>query len=305
MSRPTVLAVALVLVWSSGFLAADLGAGGAAGQTLLTWRCLVLALLLAPFLPRPSSRLGARVWVEQAVLALLCQCLYLTGIYWAAAAGVPAGTSALIASMQPAVVLLATAVLYRRAWTRGHVWGVLAGTAGVAVTAAGDLGAGATAQALALPFLAMGALAAGTVLHESWRARPAPVLPLRQSLALQSVFTAGFTAAMSVAGGDLLPPPVPAFWVAVALAVAAGLGSYAAYYRAIDVLGADRTNALLYLTPAVTAVGATLIGGEALRVSTALGLALGGLGAGLLLRQGSFRSRPASVGGACADDVGR
>ena len=117
-------------------------------------------------------------------------------------------------------------------------------------------------------------------------------MPLRQSLAVQSVFAAGFTVAVSVAGGGLAPPPVPQFWGAVAAAALAGLGSYAAYYRAIDVLGADRTNALLYLTPAVTAVGAAMISGEGLRVSTALGLALGGLGAGLRLRQGSFRGQP-------------
>lgn len=303
MPRSTVLAVALVLVWSSGFLGADLSSGDAGGQTLLTWRCLVVALVLAPFLPRPSGRMGARVWVEQAVLALLCQCLYLTGIFWAAAAGVPAGTSALIASMQPAVVLFATAVLYRKAWTRTHLWGVLAGTAGVAVTAAGDLGAGASVRALVLPLIAMLALAAGTVLHESWGARGEPVLPLRQSLALQSVFAAGFTAAVAVAGGDLVPPPVPAFWAAVAFTAAVGLGSYAAYYRSIDVLGADRTNALLYLTPAVTALGATVLTGEVLRVSTVVGLALGGLGAGLLLRLGSFRPRPGAV--PSADRPGR
>ena len=90
-----VRAVALVFVWSSGFIGAELGADAAPPATALTWRFLVTAVVLLPWLPRALGRLDRREWIRQAVLALLCQCLYLAGVFWAAAAGVPAGTSAL------------------------------------------------------------------------------------------------------------------------------------------------------------------------------------------------------------------
>lgn len=291
-ARTHLLAVALVLFWSSGFIGAALGPGAAGAQTLLTWRCLVIALLLVPFLPRPSERWHTREWVRQAVLALLCQCLYLTGVFWAAAAGVPAGTSALVASLQPAVVLLATAGLHHGAVRRVHLWGLLAGTAGVALAAAGDVGAGASPLALALPVGAVLSLAAGTLLHQRWT-REEPTggrsMPLLQTLAVQSLFTAGFTTAVAAPGGDLLPPPSSAFWTAVGWTVVAGLGSYAAYYRAVDVMGADRANGLLYLTPAVTALWAAALFGGEVRSTTLAGLALSAAGAALLLRGESLQ----------------
>ncbi|TNM64122.1 DMT family transporter [Streptomyces sp. NP160] len=284
-----VLAVALVLFWSSGFIGAELGSSSTDAATVLAWRCLVPALLLAPLLPRRWRRWPAREWGRQVVLAVLCQGLYLAGIYWGAAAGVPAGTSALIGSLQTALVLVAVAVANRRPVSRRHVAGLAAGTAGVALTAVGDVGAGASLLALLLPVAAVLSLAAGTVLHERWGAGSTPTMPLAQSLALQCSVAAVLTSGAAAATGDLLPPPSAGFWVALAFAVVAGLGSYACYYRAIDVLGADRTNALLYLTPAVTAVWAAAVFGDDLRVTTVLGLALSGAGAALLLQLGSLR----------------
>ena len=98
-------------MWSSGFIGAELGARYASPDTVLAWRCLVIAAVLLPWSLRALTRLDRREWARQAVLALLCQCLYLAGVFWAAAAGVPAGTSALIASLQPALVLTAAVLL--------------------------------------------------------------------------------------------------------------------------------------------------------------------------------------------------
>ena len=112
--------VALVVVWSSGFIGAELGARYAGPDTVLAWRCLVTAVVLLPWLLQALARLDRQEWVRQAVLALLCQCLYLGGVFWAAAAGVPAGTSALIASLQPALVLTAAVLLDSQRLRRGH-----------------------------------------------------------------------------------------------------------------------------------------------------------------------------------------
>src|SRR5215210_4962850 len=153
-------AVALVLIWSSGFIGAELGARAAPPATLLAWRFLVTAAVLLPWLLRACGRLDRRGWMRQAVLALLCQCLYLAGVFWAAAAGVPAGTSALVASLQPALVLAATLVLEGRRLELRHVAGLVLGSAGVALTAIGDLRAGVALAALVLPLTAMLSLSA-------------------------------------------------------------------------------------------------------------------------------------------------
>ncbi|WP_424184493.1 DMT family transporter [Actinokineospora sp. G85] len=223
----TFRAVALVLVWSSGFIGTELGARAAPPTTLLAWRFLVTAVVLLPWLPRAVRGLDRREWARQAVLAVLCQCLYLVGIYWAAAAGVPAGTSALIASLQPAVVLAAAALLGSRQFKFAHACGLALGSTGVALTAAGDLNAGVSITALVLPLSAMLSLAMGTLLQQRWSTA---ATPLMQSLAIQAVISAGFFTAYTAVVGDLAPAPTTAFWTATAWTALAGTGSYGLYY---------------------------------------------------------------------------
>ena len=48
--------VALVVMWSSGFIGAELGARYAGPDTVLTWRCLVIAAVLLPWSLRALTR---------------------------------------------------------------------------------------------------------------------------------------------------------------------------------------------------------------------------------------------------------
>ena len=301
--RAAVRSAALVIVWSSGFIGAELGARAALPATILAWRFLVTAAFLMPWL-LTGGRLDRREWVRQGVLALLCQCLYLAGVFWAAAAGVPAGTSALIASLQPGLVLAAAALLGSRRLTFGHIAGLLLGSTGVALTAAADLRAGVSVPALALPLGAMLSLTVGTMLAQRWSTlpgnprpgnpppgnappgnappgnprprnqtslNPAP-LPLMRTLAIQAVFSAAFFTSYTAAAGDLAPPPTIAFWTATGWSALAGIGSYGLYYLVTSSDGAARASTLLYLTPAATALWATLMFGQPLRLATIIGL---------------------------------
>jgi drug/metabolite transporter (DMT)-like permease len=274
---------ALVVVWSSGFIGAELGAAHAAPTTLLTWRSLLVAVVLLPFLLR--IRLDRAEWVRQGVIALLCQCLYLAGVFWAAAAGVPAGTSALVAALQPALVLVVAGSVRPL-----QVLGLVLGTAGVAVTAAGDLRAGIGFLAVLLPFAAMLSLTAGTLLQGRWASR----VGLGRTLAVQSLFTAGFFSATGLASGEFVPPAAPGFWGAVVWAGAAGLGSYWSYYLVNRRDGAARVSTVLYLTPAATSLWAVLMFGDELRAGTVVGLLV--CGVAVVLLQGFRPRRPGAVG---------
>jgi drug/metabolite transporter (DMT)-like permease len=267
-----VRAVALVLVWSSGFIGAELGAHAAPPATVLMWRFVVTTVVLLPWLLPALGRLDGREWIRQAVLALLCQCLYLAGVFWAAAAGVPAGTSALIASLQPALVLAAAVLLEGRRLRIAHVAGLLLGSTGVALTAAGDLRAGVGITALVLPLSAMLSLTAGTLLQQRWSTSSGRSTPLMQTLGVQALFGAGFFTAYSAAGGTAVPPSTIGFWIATAWAVLAGIGSYGFYYLVTTRDGAARASTMLYLTPAATALWAAAMFGQPLRPTTVLGL---------------------------------
>ena len=101
--------LAFVLIWSTGFIVAKFAAGHAPPLTFLAWRFGAAIVVMGAFAwatraPWPRQLL---LWLHVAVAGLLLQALYLGGVWFAVARGVPAGVSALIVGAQP----LATAAL--------------------------------------------------------------------------------------------------------------------------------------------------------------------------------------------------
>ena len=302
--RALVRGVALVLFWSSGFIGADLGARAAPPATVLAWRFLVTAVVLLPWLLRASGRLDRWEWMRQAVLALLCQCLYLAGVFWAAAAGVPAGTSALIASLQPALVLTAAALLGNQRLRLGHVAGLILGSTGVALTAAADLRSGISITALSLPASAMLSLTLGTLLQQRWSTPAGASTPLMPTLAIQAVFSAGLFTVYTAATGELAPPPITEFWTATAWGALAGVGSYGLSFLVTTCDGATRASTLLYLTPAATALWARLMFAQSLRPTALIGLLVSGVAVLVLNAAGTGRARGPRPAPGSAPDPG-
>jgi drug/metabolite transporter (DMT)-like permease len=255
-----VAAAALVVFWSSGFVGAALGTRYAAPDTLLAWRFVAVALLLVALAAVRRPRYDRRGLLRHGVLGLLCQCLYLGGVFSGVALGVPAGTTALIAAGQPLLVAVAAGpVLGERPPARQWV-GLAVGLAGVAVVVSGDAGAGsAPAWAYLLPVVGMLGLASGTVLQRRWRPRET----LLASITVQAVVAAACFVAAAAVAGRLRPPAEAGFWWAVAwLVVLSTAGGYGTYLLVLRRSGATRVSTLLYLTPPATMVWAWLMFGE-------------------------------------------
>jgi drug/metabolite transporter (DMT)-like permease len=129
-----------VVMWSSGFIGASLGTPGAATPTLMVWRFLLATgLLLVGILLLRRRWPGLREIAVQGVVGLLAQGVYLTGVVGAVEFGVAAGTTALIAALQPLMAAaLAGPVLGeyvgRRQWA-----GLAVGLVGVALVVGGDV----------------------------------------------------------------------------------------------------------------------------------------------------------------------
>jgi drug/metabolite transporter (DMT)-like permease len=278
---------ALVVLWSSGFVGAELGTRYAPADTLLAWRYVVAAVVLAGLGAALGTRLRLRTLLRQGTLGLLCQCLYLGGVVTGVGLGVPAGTTALIASVQPLLVATAAGpVLGERVGPRGRV-GLGLGLVGVGLVVAGDLGPGhAPWWAFLLPVGGMVALTAGTLLERRWH----PAEPPLQSLTVQTVFAAGVFVAAAAAGGHLRPPAAPGFWWAVAwVVVLSSFGGYGAYLVVLRRSGAVRVSTLLYLTPPTTMAWAFLMFGETPGPLAVPGVAICAAGVVLALRDGRRR----------------
>ena len=164
--------VALVIMWSSGFVGAELGirAGGTPLQ-LLGWRFSILAaMLLTVCLVLRVDLTDRRAWGRQAVIGLLSQAGFLFLIFEGVNQGVDGGVAALIASLQPLLVATVAGRILGERITPVMWIGMVLGLAGVAVVVSGDLGTGGTQWwAYLFPAAGMLSLTTGTVLTQRLR----------------------------------------------------------------------------------------------------------------------------------------
>ena len=254
-----VAATSLVVMWSSGFIGAELGTRFAPADTLLGWRYVAAAVILGAWAASRGIRPDRRTWPRLALVGLLCQCLYLGGVVTGVGLGVPPGTAALVAALQPLLVaVFAGALLGERTSVRQRV-GLVLGVVGVALVVASDLGGGAAGVlAYALVVGGMFSLSAGTLLER----RLALPVSLLESLTVQTLTAAVFFLTLATVDGHLRPPADPRFWWSVVWVVALStFGGYGSYLLVLRRSGATRVSTLLFLTPPTTALWAFLMFG--------------------------------------------
>ncbi|MFI1395054.1 DMT family transporter [Streptomyces sp. NPDC020681] len=284
------LSAAFVLCWSSGFIGAKLGAGSAAAVTVLMWRFLPLAVVLAlvsvAFARHSWRGLTARDVLRQTVIGALSQSGYLLTVYWAIQLGVSSGTTALIDGTQPLVAGALAGPLLRQ-YVSGPQWlGLGLGVSGVGVVTLADataVGAGVPAWAYAVPFAGMLSLVAATFLESRTRAPVAPAVAMTVHCATSAVVFTVLAAAL----GSAVPPADAAFWTAIGwLVVLATFGGYGLYWLVLRRSGVTQVNTLMFLMAPVTAIWGAAMFGEPFGVQTAAGLALG-LAAVVIVRRGA------------------
>ncbi len=264
-----------MLCWSSGFIGAKLGASDAPVTTVLMWRFLPLALLLAPLLltgrARASTPRGE--FARQITIGALSQSGYLLTVYWAIGLGVSTGTTALIDGIQPLVVAALVGPILGVA-VRGRQWiGLLLGLAGVVLVTWADATSPATQAPLwgyAVPFVGMLSLVAATFLE---RRSTASIPPLR-SLAIHCLTSAVIFTGLALATGTAVPPVSATFWTAMSwLIVLSTFGGYGLYWHLLRRVGVTQVNTLMFLVPPVTTLWGAVMFDEPLTPVTVLGLA--------------------------------
>ncbi|MEU0508576.1 MULTISPECIES: DMT family transporter [unclassified Amycolatopsis] len=279
-----------VLFWSSGFVGATLGARSGGAVSLLAWRFLAAGLLLGVWWVVRRRSMRPRDAAIQAGLGVLSQGAYLYCVYAAADLGVAAGTSALIAALQPIVaVVLSQFVLGERAGALRWA-GLVGGLAGVALVVGDNLSGrpGTPPLAYALPFLAMLALVAATLIER----KTASAVPLWDGLVVQCVTSAVLFTGIAAATGQLVAPAAPDFWVAVGwVVVFSTFGGYGCYWLVLRRSSVTTVSGLLYLTPPTTMILAWLMFDDTITLRGLLGLVVC-LGAVALV----LRPRKLSVG---------
>lgn len=275
--------IALVVLWSSGFVGATLAPESAPAETTLLWRYVVAAGPLCAWALWSRRRYGARFLTREGAIGLLGQGGYLLGVFRAADLGVAPGTSALIASLQPPLLALLLWVGSGTRSSRRQSLGLVTGLIGVALVVVGDIGGTGGPTGLASVGLGMLSLTAATLLASRWPQTEGRTV--MDSLVAQSAVAFVFFAVVALATGTTAPPRDAGFWVAVAwLVVLSFVGGYGSYLYVLRKTGPVTVSAWLYLTPATAAIWAWPMFGRPLTALATAGFLVAAAGVAAVVR---------------------
>jgi len=274
-----------VLLWSTGFIVAKYASPHAPPLTFLLWRYASVVLVLLPVIaitraPWPRNLAS---WLHVAVVGVLLQATYLGGVWWAIAAGVPAGASALIVGTQPLLTAFFAGAIGERASARQWI-GLVLGFGGVALVLSDRFTLqGVGPLPLAVNVLALAGITAGTL----YQKRFGVGVDLRTGSAIQ--FGASFlvTAPFVLASGHWQVDFAPQFWLALVWSVL--VLSLVAMVLLLTMIRRGRATevaSLMYLTPPATALLAWLLFGESLGARAWFGVLVAMGGVALVLRKG-------------------
>jgi drug/metabolite transporter (DMT)-like permease len=286
-NRALVLAapILFLLLWSAGYSIAKLGLNYAEPFTMLALRYGTVLVILAPFaaILRPAFPKRAADWGHIAIVGFLIQFLYFA-IAWAAfIAGMPAALFAIIVCLQPILVALAAPKwvgekVGRLAWI-----GLGLGLAGavVAVLARGNAEL-ATPLGLTLSVLALFGITAGTLWEKRFGRDHHPIA----SNLIQ--YAVGFAATLPAAWlfETMQIDWQPQFiWVMAYLILGNSLLAMTLYLAMVRAGAVARVSSLFYLVPALAALFAWPILGEAMPPMAWAGMALAGVGIALVAKK--------------------
>ncbi len=280
-----VIPAVFVFLWATGFVVARFVVPYVDPMTFLTARFVIAAAMLAgvAVIARAPWPITARAWRDVLIAGLLMQGVYLGGVFWAVAHGLPAGVSALIAATQPLLTALLAKPLLGETVSRGRWIGVAIGSAGVALVLMPRLGGRDAYPAAALAASAISVL--GITFGTIWQKRTGAAGDLRTGTAIQFGGSAllAFAVALLTESGRFesrLEVWLGFAWSIFGLSIGA-VGLLLVMIRRSAVVGVA---SLLFLVPPVAALLGYVFFRETLTAVQFVGVAVATLGVALASR---------------------
>lgn len=288
MRNALLLPAVFVPLWSSGFVLARLVAPHAEPLTFLAVRfALALLALAAIALWKGAAWPGtAREWGQALLAGVLIHGLYLGGVFWSVANGLPTAISALMAGMQPLLVtLLAGRMLGERMSRRGAI-GILVGAFGTLVTLAPKLGATEAGGIPLTPLLICLAGVVSLTFGSIFVKRTSIAADPLTNTAAQYVGALVPTAlAVPLVGGPVFDTTATPLWIGLAWSVfGMSIGAILLLMHMIRKGALSKVSSLFFLVPGVSALMAWIGFGESLTVMQIAGLSIATVGVSLASR---------------------
>lgn len=268
--RTATLKGALVICWSSGFIGAVLATETHSIYSVLFWRFVLAAILLLPFIIVYLQRPFWGALALQSLVGAFAMFGYLATGVGAIDLGVPAGTAALIGSLQPLSTAAISSLLIGEKIYKIQWIGLLFGLVGVAIAIGSELSA-VPYWGFVLSIVSMMSIVAASLIAKYSR-RSLPLLP---TLAVHCMVSAGLFFVLAVIEGTAAPQLDSGFWMAVVWFVLfSTIGAYGCYWLCLRETSATNVASLIYLTPPVTMIWSWLMFGETISLSVIVGFGL-------------------------------
>jgi len=271
-----------VFLWSTGFIGAKLGLPYVEPMTFLAIRFVVCAILMLPIVILTRTRWPVSIaeWAHIAVAGLLMHGFYLGFVFWSIGEGVPAGTSAVIAGVQPLIVAALAGLFLSEKVTLRQWAGLLLGLAGVFLVVLDklDLGEGSI-FGMSLSFVALLSIAFGTL----YQKRFCSGMDLKSGNFIQYSVAAIYFVIVSflfeareiIWSMDLI---VALTWLILVLS----LGAVTLLYILLRKGAAASVSSLFFLVPPSTAVVAYFLFDEVLSATSLVGMGVTIVGVALV-----------------------
>jgi drug/metabolite transporter (DMT)-like permease len=278
-----------VAIWSTGWVSARYGADYADPLTFLSARfALAFFAMVAIILVARAEWPKGRAILHAMMSGVLLHALYLGGVWYAVAHGVPTGISGLVAAIQPILTAVLAPLVLKERIGRLQWAGIFLGFCGIAFVLEPKLATIDPSHVsdalwpLLINMLAMVSVTLGTF----YQKRFIPKGDLRTVTALQ--YAGAFLVVTPIA--FLLEPMrmewnLPLIAVMVWSVLALSLGAIGLLLLLIREGAVSRAAALIYLVPPSVAVEAWLAFGETLQGVQLFGMALTVVGVALATRR--------------------
>jgi drug/metabolite transporter (DMT)-like permease len=280
-----------ICVWSGAFIAVRAGLPDVSPLFFLAVRFAIagslLALVVSFWQPRRWRELRGR-WLLTALAGVLMNGGYLSAAY-IAMTEITGATMALIGSLQPVLVAVASGPLLGDRFRPAQWLGFALGTAGVALVAGVNVLQLDTGPGMAWGLGSVSCMVLGTLLF----ARYSRGVPAAHANALQLLSAAVFCWALTFAFEDVHVAWTPAsIGTLLYLIFGVSLGGMGLYLYMLNSGTAGKVAANFYLTPGLTAVFGFILLGETLPATALAGFAMAMLGIWLVQgRAGRARAR--------------
>lgn len=277
--------IIFLLLWSAGFGVAKLGLQHAEPLTLLALRytCVLALLLPLALIVRPPLPKTLRAWGDVAATGFLIQVVYFGLCYVAMKSGVSAGAVAIIVCLQPILVALSAPYLVGEA-TSGRGWlGLALGLSGAAIAILSRSGIQAeNPVGIVLAFVALFGITAGTLYEKRFGVSQHPITA--------NLIQYGIGAAFSLPAAYLTENMAVRWdaqflWVMAYLVIGNSILALSLLLAMIRAGEVSRVSALFYLVPALSALFAWPMLGEAMPPLAWAGMALAAVGVALVSRK--------------------